>query len=95
MSRTVGYVQPFAELEPHEWLAGTREVWTSTHGRAGRYHVMVDDGMAACRPAPYLHGKVNGVLLYEPSLAPLDEVASYMRCQRAACRRLFTKATGT
>ena len=44
------YVKPFALLEVDQLWVGRREVWTASHGRATRYHVMVDGGFAACRP---------------------------------------------
>lgn len=44
------YVKPYALLEVEQLWAGRREVWTRSHGRATRYHVMVDRGVAACRP---------------------------------------------
>jgi len=83
-----GYTQAFALLEQHEWMAGRREVWTSTHGRATRYHVMVDDGMAACRPSPWFRGG-NGILLCESTLIYVGDVPGHMCCQRNGCRQLF------
>lgn len=78
------YVKPFALLEVDELLAGRREVWTSTHGRASRYHVMVEDGMAACRPSPF-----SGMILCEQTLIPIGEVRGFMTCGRNGCRQWF------
>lgn len=81
------YQRPFALLEPNEYLAGLREVWTSTFGRAKRYHVLVEDGMAACRSNPY-----RGVILCENTIIPIGEVPGHMCCLRSGCRELFLAA---
>lgn len=84
------YAKPFALLEVDELLAGRREVWTSTHGRASRYHVMVEDGMAACRPNPLMKG--SGMILCEQTLIPIGEVPGFMTCGRNGCRQWFETA---
>ncbi len=65
-------------------LAGHREVWTPTHGRAGRYHVALEgEPMAACSPARTLHGGNRRIILGD--LVPAGSVPVHLRCQRPAC----------
>ena len=82
------YVQPFALLEPEQLWCGHREVWTASHGRADRYHVMVDGGMAACR-AKQRHRWQPHSLILLGALIPIAEVPARMCCQRNGCRQLF------
>lgn len=66
-------------------LAGHREVWTASHGRAARYHVALDgDPVAACSPARGLHGNRRIIL---GTLADATEVPLHMRCARPACAK--------
>jgi hypothetical protein len=64
-------------------MAGWREVWTATHGRARRYHVVANNGMAACRPNNRLDG--GGIPLGR--LTRAADVPVHMRCQRNGCRQ--------
>lgn len=63
-------------------LAGFREVWTSTHGRAARYHISID-GTAACAPNP-TSGSGNRRMLLGDILDAAD-VPPILRCRRRAC----------
>jgi hypothetical protein len=81
------YVRSFALLEPDEYWCGRREVWTATHGRARRYHVMVDDGVAACRSKlPTWH---NRSVILLTALIPIGEVPQSLCCLRNGCRQCF------
>ncbi len=72
-------------LKPKEIvLAGRREVWTATHGWAGKYHVSVD-GLAACSPAHSLRGGNRRMILGD--LMHADEVPAAQRCARPACAK--------
>lgn len=86
------YVQPFAHLEPEQFWVGRREVWTSTHGRATRYHVMVDGGVAACRPKQTSWTNRSVILLCD--LIPIGDMPSHMACLRNGCRQWFSAALG-
>ncbi len=67
-------------------LAGHREVWTSTHGRASRYHVALDgEPMAACSPARSLAGGTRRIVLGD--LCEASEVPQILRCRRRACAK--------
>ena len=84
------YVKPYALLEVEQLWAGRREVWTKSHGRAARYHIMIDGGVAACRP--FRDGRwtyYNGILICEDTLVPIGQVPSYMICLRNGCRQIF------
>ena len=102
-SRSGFYGKPFALLEISELFAGRREVWTATHGRATAYHVLVDDGMAACRPNPKFRGshrttrgtprkKYDAIILCELTIIPIGEVPGHMTCGRNGCRQWFEAA---
>lgn len=82
------YDRPFAEISPDDFLVGFREVWTSTHGRATRYHVMIDGGVAACRSKQQTWRNRSVIVLNEDTLMPIGEVPAYMLCKRAGCRQL-------
>jgi hypothetical protein len=81
------YIKPFAHLEIDQLWAGLREVWTASHGRAARYHVMVDGGVAACRPKQTLWKNRSVILLCNH--IPIGEVAAHMCCRRNGCRQIF------
>ena len=82
------YVKPYAELKVSQLWCGKREVWTRTHGWAGRYHVMVDGGVAACRSQ---EGWQNRGVIVLCHLVPIAKVPDHMRCQRDGCRQIFDK----
>jgi hypothetical protein len=82
------YVKPFALLEVEQLWVGRREVWTSTHGRAARYHVMIDGGVAACRKKQNWRNR-SVILLNEDSLIPIVDVPAHMCCLRNGCRQIF------
>jgi hypothetical protein len=65
-------------------LAGFREVWTSTHGRAARYHIAID-GAAACATCPTLKSGTRRIILGD--LINAEFVPLVMRCRRAACAK--------
>jgi len=77
-------VAPAADVVVSDVMAGHREVWTSTHGRASRYHVAVD-GCAACAPNASLAGGNRRIVLGE--LIDADEVPAILRCKRVACAK--------
>lgn len=85
------YVKPYVLLEIEQLWAGRREVWTSSHGRATRYHVMVDKGVAACRPFrnPHRWTYYSGILICEDTLVPIAKVPAHMICCRNGCRQVF------
>ena len=83
------YEKPAELLEVEQLWCGWREVWTSTHGRAARYHVMVDGGVAACRSKQRRWRPYSLILLNEDTLVPIAEVPSHMSCQRNGCRQIF------
>ncbi len=84
------YTKPFALLEVEQLWCGRREVWTSTHGRAGRYHVMGDRGVAACRPGVSNTWRSQSVILIcENTLVPIAEVPPHMCCLRNGCRQIY------
>lgn len=86
------YAKPYATLEVDQLWAGRREVWTASHGRATRYHVMVADGTAACRPNANSWRSQGVILLCTDTLIPIGEVPAYMACLRNGCRQLFVAA---
>lgn len=73
-------------------MAGHREVWTRTHGRASRYHVEVD-GCAACAPNATLGGGNRRIVLGD--LIPAADVPTSLRCRRAACAKRWPVARDT
>lgn len=79
------YVKPVALLEPEQLWCGRSEVWTSSHGRATRYHVMVDDGCAACRPHTTRWKSGSMIILETDSLIPIAEVEGHMACRAPGC----------
>ena len=84
------YLKPYTLLEIAPLWAGMREVWTKSHGRAARYHIMVDGAVAACRP--FRDGSWNhykGILICEYTLVPIGDVPSHMVCRRNGCRQIF------
>lgn len=81
------YVKPFAELEVDQLWCGHREVWTASHGRAARYHVMVDGGVAACKSQQYSRNPHRVIVL--GALIPIAKVPAHMCCQRNGCRQLY------
>ena len=84
------YVKPYTLLEIEQLWAGRREVWTKSHGRATRYHIMIDGGVAACRP--FRDGRwtyYNGILICEDTLVPIGQVPAHMVCRRNGCRQIF------
>jgi hypothetical protein len=69
-------------------LAGHREVWTSTHGWAGRWHVATDEGMAACRPNPIMRRPTaNRGSIVLGDLRDAAEIDPLIRCRRNGCRQ--------
>lgn len=83
------YVKPYALLEIEQLWCGRREVWTSTHGRASRYHVMVDGGVAACRPRQERWRNRSVILIAEDTLIPIADVPAHVCCLRNGCRQIF------
>jgi hypothetical protein len=83
------YVEPFALLDVDQLWVGRREVWTSTHGRATRYHVMIDGGVAACRKNQTRWRNRSVILINEDSLIPITSVPAHMCCLRNGCRQIF------
>lgn len=83
------YVQPFALLEVEQLWCGRREVWTSTHGRATRYHVMVDGGVAACRKNQTKWLNRSVIVICEDTLIPIAKVPPHMCCLRDGCRQIY------
>lgn len=81
------YVKPYALLEIEQLWCGHREVWTTSHGRATRYHVMVDGGVAACRSKQLRWRPYSLILL--GALIPIGKVPGHMCCQRNGCRQIF------
>ena len=86
---TLEYKKPFALLEPDELIVGRREVWTSTHGRATRYHVMVDGGVAACRPKQTQWRNRSVIVLTD--LLPIADMPAHMACLRNGCKQIFER----
>ena len=84
---TLEYKKPVALLEPHELLVGRREVWTATHGRATRYHVMVDGGVAACRLKQTKWQNRSVIVLTD--LIPIGDMPAHMACLRNGCKQFF------
>lgn len=82
------YTEPVAMLEPDQLWCGLREVWTTSHGRTYRYHVMVDRGVAACR-AKQEHRWQPYSLIVLCNLIPIAKVPSRLCCQRNGCRQLY------
>lgn len=87
------YVKPFTLLEIEQLWCGHREVWTASHGRATRYHVMVDRGVAACR-AKQKHRWQPYSLIVLGALVPIAKVPAHMCCQRNGCRQIFDAFLG-
>ena len=88
--RDGSYVKPYAFLEIEQLWAGMREVWTKSHGQATRYHIMIDNSVAACRP--FRDGRwsyYNGILICEHTLVPIGQVPGHMICRRNGCRQIF------
>jgi hypothetical protein len=83
------YVQPFAALKVEQLWCGRREVWTATHGWAGRYHVMIDGGVAACRSKQEGWRNRSVIVIGEDTLVQIDKVPPHMRCRRGGCRQIF------
>jgi hypothetical protein len=82
------YVKPFVLLEVEQLWCGKREVWTTSHGYAGRYHVMVDGGLAACRSKQTRRWQPYSLILLT-ALIPITEVPTHMCCLRNGCRQIF------
>lgn len=77
------YPKPMREMFVHELLVGHREVWTASHGRATRYHVVTDDGTALCRNgAAYNRGVI---VLNEDTFVPIGVIEGHMLCRRGGC----------
>ena len=83
------YVQPFALLETEQLWVGRREVWTASHGRATRYHVLVDGGLAACRPNQNTWRSHGCLVICADTLMPITKVPANMCCLRNGCRQIF------
>lgn len=83
------YVKPYATLEIDQLWVGRREVWTITHGRASRYHVMVDSGFAACRPNANTWRSQGVIVICADTLIPIGNAPSHMCCLRNGCRQIF------
>lgn len=83
------YTRPFELLEVEQLWCGRREVWTATHGRATRYHVMVDGGVAACRKNQTTWRNRSVIVINEQSLIPIAEVPPHMCCLRDGCRQIY------
>jgi hypothetical protein len=83
------YGRPYATLEIDQLWCGRREVWTATHGHAGSYHVMVDGGVAACRPKQEGWGHRSVLLICGDTIVPIGQVPSHMCCRRNGCRQIF------
>src|SRR5438876_130026 len=81
------YVMSFHALEIDQLWCGRREVWIPPHGRATRYHVMIDGGVAACRPKQLSWANRSVILLGD--LLPIGDVPNNLCCQRNGCRQLF------
>ena len=81
------YVKPYVLLEIEQLWCGHREVWTASHGRAARYHVMADGGVAACRSKQRCWRPYSVILL--GSLIPIGDVPGHMCCQRNGCHQVF------
>jgi hypothetical protein len=78
---------------PDRVLAGHREVWTSTHGWAGKLHIALDgQPMAACSPARTLKGSRRIIL---GDLIEASEVPSHQRCQHPACRKRWPNSVSS
>lgn len=82
------YVKPFALLEVEQLWCGLREIWTASHGEATRYHVMIDDGMAACRAKQQRRWQPYSLITL-CHLIPITKVKAYMCCQRNGCRQIY------
>lgn len=83
------YVRPFALLEIEQLWCGRREVWTASHGRATRYHVMIDGGVAACRKNQTRWANRSVILICENTLVSITKVPGHMCCLRNGCRQIF------
>lgn len=83
------YVRPVALLETEQLWCGRREVWTSTHGRATRYHVMIDGGVAACRKQQTRWRNRSVILICEQTLIPIQDVPANLCCLRNGCRQFY------
>lgn len=70
-------------------MAGRREVWTAFHGWAGKMHIAVEDGLAACSPAHTLHDGNRRMILGD--LIEARSVPEHQRCQRPACRKRWPR----
>ncbi|WP_375490243.1 hypothetical protein [uncultured Jatrophihabitans sp.] len=56
------------------------------HGRAGRFHVIVND-LAACNQTDWF---VKGAMpLNEMTEQPAEKVSAVLRCRRRACAKLW------
>jgi hypothetical protein len=82
------YVKPFALLEVEQLWCGHREVWTTSHGRATRYHVMVNGGMAACRAKQQRRWQPYSLIVLG-ALIPITKVPGHMCCLRNGCRQIY------
>lgn len=83
------YVKPCGDLEVEQLWCGRREVWTASHGRATRYHVLIDGGVAGCRPKAGGWRNRSVILLAEDTLIPIAEVPANLCCQRNGCRQIY------
>jgi hypothetical protein len=78
--------------------AGRREVWTASHGHAGRYHVVTPDNTAACRPGrkqsdgAWSWRNRGVIVICEQTEIPLLDVPAHMACTRSGCRQIFLAA---
>ena len=74
---------------PHAGRAALRDAsWFSSPGRAGRYHIVSDDGGSACSGMPLIldEGGAGGEALKDMTVDPVS-VESWLRCQRPGCKQ--------
>lgn len=71
-------------------MAAQRDAsWHSRPSRnGGKFHIIVDGGVAACSKNPYLRGGTL-VLQSDTEAMPARQVHPVLRCKRNGCRQVW------
>ena len=72
---------------PYAGRAALRDAsWFASPGRAGRYHVVADDGGSACCGMPLVLDDSRFGTVRDQTADPAT-VESWLRCQRPGCKQ--------
>lgn len=92
------YAKPYVLLEIEQLWAGQCDNRTRSRRppSTSRYHIMIDGGVAACRPFRPSHQWVcyNAVLIGVKSLIPIGSVPTQQICRRNGCLQIYEAYLG-